>query len=164
MSKISNSIIVSVLLALCLGSLIEASLKIYPCKNVKSLATIKKLDIAKSQNYPVKLARGENATISIDFQTTSKITACKLKIFGELNGKTVPFSAANDDNHCHESIKELKGKKNFVLLKNKPYSYTFSFTNSFHFNFHTIIHFTVVFSYTKNNHFHSITAIGFPLK
>jgi len=126
MIKISNTICVTVLIALCLGSLIEANLKIYPCKNVKSLATIKKLDIAKSQNYPVTLSRGENATINIEFQTTSKITACKLKIFGELNGKTVPFSAANEDSHCHESIKELKGKKNFILHRNKPYTYSFS--------------------------------------
>jgi hypothetical protein len=126
MNKISNAIFVSVLLALCLSSLIEANLKVYQCKNVKyPLSTIKKLEIAKSTGYPVTLTRGENATINIEFQATSKINACKLKIFGELNGKTVPFSATNDDNHCLESIKELKGKK-FLLQKNKNYTYSFS--------------------------------------
>ena len=103
---------IALLVALCLSTCIDAQLKVYNCKSQsKPLATIKKLEISNATSYPIVLNRGENSTITMEFQTNSKITGCKLKIVGELNGKQVQFSATNDDDHCHQSIKEVKGKK-----------------------------------------------------
>ena len=120
-------LLVQAFLVLCLGTLIQAQLKVYQCKSTsKPVAKITKLDISGADAYPVVLQRGENATINIEFTALSKITSCKLKILGELNGKQLPFQATNDDQHCLESINELKGKKNLVLHRNKNYSYSFS--------------------------------------
>lgn len=106
----------------------ETSLKVFPCKNIKPIATIKKLTISDCNAYPCVLKRGFNSSINVEFSNKQSISNLKLKITGQLNNKEVPFLTTNDD-HCLDTIKDLKdvkGKKSCNLARNKSYNYTYA--------------------------------------
>ena len=104
----------------------STSLKIVNCKSVgKTSATVKKIEITECKTFPCILKRGSKYSIKVEFQTQQKLTDLKLNIMGLINGKSVPFST-NDDNHCLETIKELKDQKKCVLNRKNTYNYEFS--------------------------------------
>ena len=104
----------------------SAQLKIVPCKSSsKTIAAVKKIEITECKSYPCIFKRGSKYSIKAEFTTTQKLTDLKLNIMGQINNKNVPFST-NDDNHCVETIKEMKDSKKCVLNRKGTYNYEFS--------------------------------------
>ncbi len=102
------------------------TLKIVPCKSAgKPMATLKKIEITDCKAYPCVFKRGNKYSIRAEFQTQQKLTDLKLNIMGQINNKNVPFST-NDENHCIETIKEIKDSKKCVLNRKGTYNYEFS--------------------------------------
>ena len=127
MIKISNLICVLVL-ALCYVSMSQAAeLKVFPCKGMKSMGAIKKLEIPGCENYPCVLKRGSNSSINVQFNSKSRINDLKLKITGMRNNKEVPFMTLDGD-HCQNTIQELvKEKSDKCLIKrNQVYNYSYA--------------------------------------
>ena len=99
-------------------------LKIVPCKSTrKPIATLKRIEVTDCKSYPCVFRRGNKYSIKAEFQTSQKLTDLKLNIMGQINNKNVPF-ATNDDNHCVETIREMKDK--CVLNRKGTYNYEFS--------------------------------------
>lgn len=110
---------------LCL-ELSSAELKIVPCKGMgKTASSLKKIEINECTKYPCVFRRGQKYTIKAEFQSHQKLTDLKLNIVGTVNNKNVPFHT-NDDNHCTETIKELKGSQKCVINRKGNYNYEFS--------------------------------------
>jgi hypothetical protein len=126
MKNIGSVIFLCFLIGFICVSVEANTLKIVPCKSVgKPIATLKKIEITDCKAYPCVFKRGTKYSIKAEFQTQQKLTDLKLNIMGQINNKNVPFST-NDENHCTETIKEVKDSKKCVLNRKGTYNYEFS--------------------------------------
>jgi hypothetical protein len=126
MNKFSNLICILVLSVFCVSISQAADLKVFPCKGIKPMGAIQKLEIPGCERYPCVLKRGSNSSINVQFTSKSRINDLKLKITGMLNNKEVPFMTLDGD-HCQNTIQELVQEKSQKCLIKRNQSYNYSY-------------------------------------
>lgn len=120
-----NKIFITLAVLVCLGCYEVSAIKVVPCKGPRNyLATVKNIDVVNCTSVPCVFKRGQESSIKVEFQANSRITDLKLNILGAVQSKSVPFPI-NDNNHCLNTIQELKNTTKCLLQRRKTYNYEF---------------------------------------